>query len=154
MAPLYLLLGDQAGALKSFAWYEREFTDDMGDAGHYLCWALTLLRSGDEGGAKVKLRCAMLENRYALPKLLGLGADEAGIRPDRDGLALVYLEGIPDAYHSLWSDEEKAWAAKHFMSDTWARLRSRFFEIEALLENERPGPRRTALVNELFGMRR
>ena len=154
VAPLYLLLGDQAGALKSFAWYEHEFPDDMGDAGHYLCWALALLRSGNEGGAKTRLRCAMLENRYVLPKLLGLGPDEGGIQPDREGLALMYLEGIPDAYYALWSDGEKAWAASQFMSDTWAMLRARFFEIEALLESEPRGPRRTALVNELFGMRR
>jgi hypothetical protein len=154
VGPLYLLLGDQDGALKSFAWYEREFPDDIGDSGHYLCWALVLLRAGDEGKAKTKLRCAMLENRYTVPKLLGLDAEGVGVPPDRDGLALMYLEDIPEAYYSQWSDGDKAWAARQFTSDTWTKLRERFFEIEGLLENEPPGPRRTTLVNELYGMRR
>lgn len=126
----------------------------MGDAGHYLCWALVLLRWGDEGKAKTKLRCAMLENRYTLPKLLDLHDKEAGIRPDRDGLALMQLEDIPDAYFSQWSDEERAWAFKLFTSETWAKLRERFSEIEAQLETEPRGPRRTALVNELYGLRK
>ena len=123
VGPLHLLLGDQDAALKSFAWYEREFLDDMGDSGHYLCWALVLLRSGDEGKAKTKLRCAMLDNQYKSPKLLGLDGEEAGTRPDRDGLALMQLEDIREAYYSPWADEERAWAREVFLSETWTKLR-------------------------------
>jgi tetratricopeptide (TPR) repeat protein len=56
IGPLYLLMGDLDGALRSFAWFEREFPDDSGDAGQFLCWALALRRSGDSDGASGKLR--------------------------------------------------------------------------------------------------
>lgn len=64
------------------------------------------------------------------------------------------LEDIPEVYYSQWSDKERAWAAKLFMSETWTKLRERFSEIEALLETEPRGPRRTALVNELYGLKK
>jgi len=153
VGPLYVLLGDIEGALESFAWYEREFPDDCGESGQFMCWALVLLRSGDQEKAKAKLKCCMLENRYVLPKLLDLDRGEVGIVADRDGLALMYLEDVPDAYYGVWSDEEKQWALDHFSSQEWVKLRARYFEIEALLEDEPRGERRSALVDEKFGMK-
>ena len=40
LGPLYLLLGDTAGALRSFAWFAKTFPDDSGDPVHLLCWTL------------------------------------------------------------------------------------------------------------------
>ena len=154
IAPFYMLLHDQEGALRSYAWYEQAFPDDMGESGHYLCWALALLRSGVEERAQAKLRCCMFANRYTLPKLLGLDPAKVGIPSDSDGLALMYLEGVPEAYYELWHDDEKAWAAEVFHSEAWVRLRARFFEIERLLKDEPRGPRRSALVDELFEMQK
>ena len=154
VAPLYMLLHDQEGALRSFAWYEQAFSDDIGESGHYLCWALALLRSGAEEGARAKLRCCMFANRYTLPKLLGLDPVTVGVHPDPDGLALMYLEDIPDAYYELWNDDEKDWATNVFHNDAWARLRARFYEIETLLKDEPRGLRRSALVDELFQLQK
>ena len=153
VGPLYLLLGDLDGAMKSFAWYEREFPDDSGEAGHFLCWSLALFRSGDTAKAADTLRRAMFADRYVLPKLLGLKADEVGIkRADPGGVSRMYVEGIPEAYYSLWSPEERAWASTRFSSSAWADMRNRFFEFEKLLETEPRGSRRKALVDELFGL--
>lgn len=41
-----------------------------------------------------------------------------------------------EAYFALWSEKERAWAAKVFASEAWIKLRQRFFELEALLESE------------------
>ena len=152
LGPLYMLLGDLEGAQRSLEWFEEEFPDDCGDPGQYLCWALALRRAGQLDKAESKLRGAMFENRYVLPKLLGLDPDEVGIVAEEDGLALMYLEGIPNAYYSLWTDDELEWAAELFGSRRWASLRARFFEIEGLLEDEPRGPTRSALVEELFAL--
>ena len=152
LGPLYMLLDDLEGALRSFTWFEREFPDDCGDPGQYLCWALALRRAGHLDKAASKLRGAMFQNRYTLPKLLGLDLDEVGIVDDKDGLALVYLEGIPHAYYSLWADGELEWAAELFDGRRWVALRARSFEIEGLLEDEPPGPTRNSLVEELFAL--
>ena len=45
LGPLYMLLGDIKGALKSFAWFEKSFPDDVGEPMHYLCWTLALYRA-------------------------------------------------------------------------------------------------------------
>lgn len=34
LGPLYLLMGDFQGAIKSFRWFEKEFPDDGGESGH------------------------------------------------------------------------------------------------------------------------
>ena len=81
-----------------------------------------------------------------------ISMDEVGIVAEEDGLALMYLEGIPNAYYSLWTDDELEWAAELFGSRRWASLRARFFEIEGLLEDEPRGPTRSALVEELFAL--
>jgi hypothetical protein len=71
LGPLYLLLGDTAGALWSFAWFAETFPDDSGDPVHLLCWTLALYRTGDLRRAAGKLRQTMLSNLYLLPRLLG-----------------------------------------------------------------------------------
>lgn len=40
IGPMYLLLGDISGAVRSFESFEKEFSDDIGESFHLLCWAL------------------------------------------------------------------------------------------------------------------
>ena len=70
IAPHYMLLGDNAGALEAFAWFEKEFDDDVGKPDYWLCYSLALHRDDDEVGAARKLRRAMLSNLYLLPHLI------------------------------------------------------------------------------------
>lgn len=62
LGPFYLALGDLAGALGSFRWFEEEFPDDIGEPFHFLCWTLALYRSGDVAAATLRLRQTMLSN--------------------------------------------------------------------------------------------
>jgi tetratricopeptide (TPR) repeat protein len=55
LGPLYLLMGDIPGAVKSFAWFAKSFPDDMGEPFQYLCWSLALYRSGKLKEATQKL---------------------------------------------------------------------------------------------------
>ena len=79
LGPLYLLMGDLDGALKSYEWFAQTFPDDIGDPVQYLCWALALYRSGNLAEATLKLRQAMLSNLHLLPRLLGIEQDELDI---------------------------------------------------------------------------
>ena len=67
IAPHYVLLGDNDGALAAFEWFEHEFDDDVGTPDHSLCWSLALHRAGNEIGAAKKLRQTMLSNLYLVP---------------------------------------------------------------------------------------
>ena len=60
IGPHYLLLGDDKGAFEAFQWFEQEFSEDVGEPGHLLCWTLALHRSGNEVGAARKLRYTVL----------------------------------------------------------------------------------------------
>jgi hypothetical protein len=71
VAPNYLLLNDNDGALAAFRWFEQDFPDDVGVPDLFLCWCLALYRAGNEIGAAKKLRQAMFSNLYLVPKLLG-----------------------------------------------------------------------------------
>jgi hypothetical protein len=42
LGPLYMLMGDVAGALASAVWYEDAYPDDGGELYQYLTWALAL----------------------------------------------------------------------------------------------------------------
>ena len=71
LGPLYLLMGDTAGALRSFAWFAQTCPDDSGDPLQYLCWTLALYRAGELEHATAKLRQTMLSNLYLLPPVTG-----------------------------------------------------------------------------------
>jgi len=75
LGPLSLLMGDTAGALRSFAWFAQTFPDDGGDPSQYLCWTLALYRVEDLEHAAARLRQTMVSNLYLLPRLLGLPQD-------------------------------------------------------------------------------
>ena len=70
LGPLYMLMGDLDGALRSFKWFEEEFPDDCGDPGQGLCWALALYHSGQKEAAARKLRQADDEHRRELRQRL------------------------------------------------------------------------------------
>jgi hypothetical protein len=82
LGPLYMILGDTPGAIKSFEWFEKTFPDDIGEPFQYLCWTLALYRSGDLEAAARKLRQTMLSNLYLIPHLLGSEQEElSGMLP-------------------------------------------------------------------------
>ena len=152
LGPLYLLMGDLEGAQRSFAWFEREFPRDEGDAGQSLCWALTLLRAQRRTEAAERLRQAMLHNRYSLPCLLDRDARTVGVSPESDELEMNQLEAIPEQFFEMWSVDERAWAAALYDGEL-EPVRARYLEIERELEHAPRGERRRRLVGEVGVLR-
>ena len=148
IGPMYMLLGDDEGALDSFEWFEREFDDDAGLPEHRLCWSLALHRAGDEVGAARQLRRTMLGNLYLLPRLFGRPIPDLDIRHGSNWDEPSQVDQIEPGYLALWSDAEKAWAADLYESPGFQSVRARFIEIERLLDSTPPGPERSRLVDE------
>jgi len=150
LGPLYMLLGDENGAVRSFEWFEQTFPDDMGDPIQYLCWALALYRTGDIAGATRKLQETMLSNLYLIPHLLGEDQDELDIWHGTNIAEKGYLEYCPPEIWALWDDAALEWARETYDSDEFRRVRSRYIEILEQLGSEPVGPRRSLLVDEMY----
>ena len=154
VGPHYMLLGDNAGALAAFEWFDEEFSDDIGEPGHFLCWSLALHRAGNEIGAARKLRQTMFSNLYLLPRLLGTPIAELDIWHGSSDAEPSYAEHIHEPYLWLWTDEEKEWASGLYHSPGFHSVRKRFIEIRRALNTTRPGPERSRLVEEMHELER
>lgn len=152
LGPLYMLLGDIPGAVKSFAWFEKTCPNDMGEPFQYLCWNLALYRSGKLEAASKKLRQTMLMNLYLLPQLLGLKQERLNIWHGTNWAEDSYLEYAPPELFALWDEAALRWARERYESPEFTQVRKRYIEIHEQLQNERPGPKRQQLVREAFAL--
>ena len=150
LGPLYMLLGDTVGSVKSFEWFEQTFPDDMGEPFQYLCWALALYRSGDIGRASRKLRQTMLLNLYLVPHLLGMPHDRLDMWHGSNWAEMGYLEYAPPELFALWDQAALAWVKETYQSTKFRQVRARYVEIHEQLRHEPVGPRRSQLVQEAF----
>jgi len=153
LGPLYMVLGDLPGAMRSFAWFKENFPDDIGEPFHYLCWTLALYRSGDVAAATLKLRHTMLSNLYLIPHLLGIEQEELSIEHGSNLEEKDYVQNADPAMMVLWDAPALQWVRETYQSRAFCRVRDRYIHISGLLEVERPGPRRSELVRELFDLR-
>ena len=154
LGPLYLLLGDVAGAVKSFAWFDKMFPDDMGEPAHSLCWTLALYRAGDMTGACHKLLQTMLSNLYVLPQLLGRKQPRLNIWHGSNISEPAYLEYIAPELWKLWDAAALQWAQTLYESAEFVRVRTRYIEIYGQLQTGPVGARRSQLVAESFALRK
>ncbi len=154
IAPHYLLLGDDDGALTAFQWFEKEFPDDAGKPDHLLCWSLALHRAGNEVGAAKKLRQTMHSNLYMVPHLLGSPIAELDIWHGSSDAEPSYVEYVPEAYLQLWTEAEREWASGLYQSPGFQSVRARYIEIARALDTTPPGPERSRLVKEMHELER
>jgi hypothetical protein len=153
LGPLYLLMDDLEGALRSFAWYEETFPDDGGDPMQLLCWTLALYRSGDLEAAAQKLRRAMFSNLYLIPRLLGLEQEELDIWHGSNIAELIHVEAIPPELFALWDEPALEWVRGTYNAPDFCQVRERYIAIHRALQTEPRGPKRTQLVNEASELR-
>jgi hypothetical protein len=153
LGPMYLLLGDISGAIKSFEWFEKEFSDDSGEPFHLLCWALALYQSNERATAAKKLRRAMLSNLYLLPYLFGIEQPPLDIWQSTNWEGKEYVEHGPAELLQLWDQQSLGWAKELYQSESFREARERTIEIFRLLKTEPVGPKRSDLVKELSALR-
>ncbi|MCP4602199.1 MAG: hypothetical protein GY847_17065 [Proteobacteria bacterium] len=150
LGPLYMLLGDTAGAINSFEWFKKTCPDDVGEPAQYLCWTLALYRSGNMEAASQKLRQTMLSNHYLIPHLLGLEQEDFDIWHGSNLAEKNYVQYVPPELFELWDEQALQWAKETYHSSKFCQVRERYIEIYEQLKNERPGPKRSQLVEQAF----
>jgi len=150
LGPLYLLMGDTAGAVKSFEWFDKTFPDDVGEPVHFLCWTLALYRSGETAEASHKLLQTVLSNLYLIPHLLGREQDELDIRHASNYEQKEFLQYVPPEIWALWDAPVLQWAEETYDRPQFYQIRARYIDIYEQLESEPRGPRRSELVAEAF----
>jgi tetratricopeptide (TPR) repeat protein len=153
LGSLYLLLGDIDGALKHYAWFEKNFDDDMGDPLDLLTWTLVLFRAGDLDAALKKLRQTMLSNLYLIPHVLQIEQTELDISHLSNLETTEYLAYIPDEVVKLWDAVALDWLRENYQTAETQALRERFIEIQRQLKDEPVGEKRSKLVRESFALR-
>ena len=154
LGPLYMLMGDVDGALVSFDWYEKAYPDDGGEPYQYLTWALALFRGDRRQEAFNKLYQTMLENLYLVPFLLGRNPQPLDIWHGSNLGWIEYAVEIPRELLSLWDDVALQWAREVSKNPVVVEKVARYVAIHRELKSEPRGPRRTALVNEAFTLKK
>jgi hypothetical protein len=129
LGPLYLLMGDVAGAVQSYAWFEEACPDDVGEPVHFLCWTLALYRSGDAVQAAQRLRQTMLSNLYLIPHLLGREQAALDIWHSTNYEQKGFLEYVPPEIWGLWDAPALLWAEEMYDRPAFRRIRARYIEI-------------------------
>ena len=154
LGPLYMLLGDVDGALASFDWYVDAYPDDGGEPYQYLTWALALFRGGRREEAFNKLYQTMLENLYLVPFLLGRNPQSLDVWHGSNWEWIEYAVEIPHELLSLWDDAALHWAEEVSDHPAVVDKVARYVAIHQALKSEPRGPRRSALVDESFALKR
>ena len=154
IGPLYLRIDDTKGAMAHYQWFEKMFDDDSGEPFHRMGWTLTLYRHGDDPGAERMLLITMLTNLYLFPILFGEKPESYECGFGSDWTELDYITGAPEWMLKLWSSEEIEWAKGMYYSDQAVKIRERYITINQFLELERPGKKRSELVDEVSKLER
>ena len=96
----------------------------------------------------------MLENLYLVPHLLGQNPQPLDIWHGSNTAEVHYALDIPSELLDLWDHEERQWAREVSAYSEVVKKVARFIDIERELKTERRGPKRSALVDESYALRR
>ena len=149
---LYFVLNEIVETKDYIEWYEKEFSDDIGEPIQKLCWALSLRRMNDEAGAKRMLAETMLSNLYIIPKLLNREIGEYDIWHSLSDQHLGYVDYIPKEVISSITEEEIQWTRQEYDSFEFRRVRQRYIEIYHKLKNTRDISERKHLLEESYSL--
>ena len=154
IGPLYLRIDDTKGAMAHYQWFEKMFGDDSGEPLHRMGWTLTLHRSGFDHGAERMLLIAMLKNLYLFPVLFGEDPPKVDGWQGSNWEDIEYITDAPKWMLNLWTDDELEWAKSIYYCDQAVKIRERYITINQFLELERPGEKRSELVEESMKLER
>jgi tetratricopeptide (TPR) repeat protein len=152
IGPLYMLMGDVEGAVKSFNLFKRRFPDDIGEPFQYLIWTLALYKKGQKKKAETKLMQTMLLNLYLFPHVFGEEIKRFDFHHSLSWNEKEMLEYLPEEYENLWDEDSKEWAKSVYYGHKASKIRAKYIELETLLSDEPVDPRRSELVKEISAL--
>jgi hypothetical protein len=153
LGPLYMLLGNNDGAIKSFTWLDETFPNDTGEPMQYLCWTLAVYRSRAIDAAVSNFCQTMLSNLYLLPALLGIEQAVLDIWHGSNFAEKMYLDYVPPEIFELWDEDALSWASETYSRPDVQSIRERYIAIYRQLATEARGPKRSRLVEEAFQLK-
>jgi hypothetical protein len=149
---LYFALNDLEKAEKYIEWYEKEFSDDIGEPIQKLCWSLLLYRMVKEEEATYRLADTMLFNLYLIPYVIGEDVKPYQIWHSINYSEIGYLEEIPEELLEKITDDEKRWMERVYHSKKIREIRNRYIEIYHEIETVDKFEERKKLLNEARGL--
>lgn len=149
LGPMYMLMGDADGALKSFEWFESKFADDIGEPAQYLCWTLALLKNNLIKEATEKLYQTMFSNLYLVPVLLSEKVVRFDFRHFSNWEHPEYATETAEELFNLWSAEDKKWVRETFYSDSFIAAREKFITLSKKLDDTDGSEERGNVISEI-----
>jgi hypothetical protein len=93
-----MLAGDVEGTLKHYKWFDRVFSDYIGELGQYLCWILAFYRSGDLKKAYAKFLQTLFMNPHVIARVIGIDY-KLPYKPDSNIPTKEWAEWVPDEFY-------------------------------------------------------
>ncbi len=149
LGPLYLLVKDYDGAVRSYEWFDNTFPDDIGDPYQYLCWILVLYKVGDQVKAKEKVFQTMFMNLYLIPFVLGIDQPNLTIWHGSNLAEKLYAMECPKELIKLWDTE-----ARKFLNEVWfnsetEKIRNQYISLLKDLNKEDDRDKRVSILNKI-----
>jgi hypothetical protein len=140
--PLYFLLGEETDVRDYIDWYRGEFSDDHGEVGQFICWALILRRLDREEEALYRFVQAIDDNLPAVAKVVGDSKAPYGIFGEK----MLDLNWVDEVVVGAMTTDERRWLVTSWRSPAVVAMRERHIAIgKALAEG---GKDRGALLDE------
>jgi hypothetical protein len=149
---LYFVLNNIEEARDYIEWYEKEFSDDVGEPIQKLCWALILRRMGKEVEARKMLAETTLSNLYIIPKVLDKEIGEHDIWHSSSDAHIGYVDYMPKEVIASITEAEIQWIHQEYDSLDFRRIRRRYIEIYRKLKNTKETAERKQLLDESYSL--
>jgi hypothetical protein len=149
---LYFVLNEIEETKDYIGWYEKEFSDDIGEPIQKLCWTLSLRRMNDEAGAKRMLAETMLSNLYIIPKLLNKKIEKYDIWHSSSDQHIGYVDYTPKEVISSITESELQWIRQEYESPEFLRIRNRYIVIFHELRDTKEISERKRLLKESYSL--
>jgi hypothetical protein len=150
--PMYLVLNNAKEAQDYIAWYEEEFSDDVGEPIQKLCWAIILKRIGKEKEGRKMLAETMLANLYLIPRVLGEKMAPYDIWHPSSDAQMHYVEYMPKEVLASLTQAETQWMSREYDSSDFQRIRNRYIEIYQKLKGIKIINERRQLLDEAHSL--
>ncbi|NOH85986.1 hypothetical protein F0249_19600 [Vibrio sp. 03-59-1] len=152
MFPLLLVLNDGKKSQEYINWHDSQFPDDAGEPIQMLCRSLINYRLGSLEQARYELAETMLSNVYLLPWLTGEDIAIYDMWHTSNFAMIEHCEYIPERVIESITGEELGWIGACYNSDRFFKVRTRYIEIFAALNQASDPKERSNLLDESYGL--
>ena len=149
LGPMYLLIGDYIGAMRSYEWFEKTFPDDSGEPYQSLCWILALYKTDNKKKAREKLIMTMFMNIYLIPFILDIEQPKLPIWHGSNLAEKLYALECPKELIDLWETESIEFLKGLWLSPEIKKIREEYISLLTELNKEKQNAKRGMILNKI-----